>query len=388
MLNTVLYGTVTTGTDDERHYIMNNRNGVLTMISKNNKLVTDTGITKESTHLKTEQNPFETDQTVIKITHLTKEYSQWQRSGKTKDIIMNIIHPEKRVITALDDVTLNIEKGAFVAYAGANGAGKSTTLKILSGILQPTSGSVEVLGMNPAKARIALMKRVGILFGQRTELWWDHPVATSFDWKATVWDIPKEQYNSMRKLVVELLEMEDLMHTFVRELSLGQRMRADLALMLLHEPELILLDEPTLGLDVLAKRHMIDFLKRINREKKTTIIVTSHDMDDLEEMAQRIVLLSSGKVAFDGSFDTLRTITGNLRYIILTTNTEDAPGFQSAKWVSSNENVHEYAFDAAEITIPQMLEEVSTMKDVIDMETRKAPIEKVIAGLYQQWNGK
>ena len=321
----------------------------------------------------------------ISIRNVTKQYTQWQRSGKAKDLLKNLLKPEKRLITALDDITLDIAPGEFVAYAGANGAGKSTTLKILSGILQPGSGEVRVLGLDPAKSRIRLMQRIGVLFGQRTELWWDHPVAASFDWKATVWNIPKDEYARMRDMVVELLDMGDLMHTFARELSLGQRMRADLGLMLLHSPELILLDEPTLGLDVLAKRHMIDFLKRINRENGTTIVVTSHDMDDLEEMAQRIILLSEGRIAFDGSFDALRELTGSLRHIILTTEGAEAPVLQSATWLSTDENVHEYAFDATSTPVPAMLAEVSTLSGVIDMETRKAPIERVIAGLYRQW---
>lgn len=321
----------------------------------------------------------------ITMRSVTKEYVQWQRSGKAKDILKNLLHPEKKTVTALDDVSLDIRPGEFVAYAGANGAGKSTTLKILSGILQPSRGNVSVMGMDPARHRVALMRQVGVLFGQRTELWWDHPVATSFDWKATVWDIPKEEYERTREAVVALLDMGDLMHTFTRELSLGQRMRADLGLLLLHRPRLILLDEPTLGLDVLAKRHMIDFLKRINREEGTTIVVTSHDMDDLEEMAQRIILLSNGKIAFDGSFNALRDRTGSLRHMLLTTTTPEAPVLTSATWVSSEENVHEYAFDATAIPVPHMLAEVSTLPGVLDMETRKAPIERVIAGLYQQW---
>ncbi len=323
----------------------------------------------------------------IAIAGVTKQYAQWQRSGRTRDILKNLLRPEKRIITALDDVSLTIGRGEFVAYAGANGAGKSTTLKILSGILQPTSGIVRVLGLDPVRSRIPLMRRIGVLFGQRTELWWDHPVASSFDWKATVWDIAPDEYARMREMVIDLLDMRDLMHTFARELSLGQRMRADLGLMLLHSPELLLLDEPTLGLDVLAKRHMIEFLKRINKESGTTIIVTSHDMDDLEEMAQRIVLLSNGRIAFDGSFDALRALTGSLRHIVLTTDSVAAPVLHSAAWMSSDENIHEYAFDASVIPVPVMLAEVSTLAGVLDMETRKAPIEQVIAGLYRQWRG-
>lgn len=242
----------------------------------------------------------------LDIADVTKIYAQWQRSGRVRDIVQNLIHPQKREVRALDGLTLRVEEGEFLAYAGANGAGKSTTIKILSGILRPTSGSVRVLGMDPAKKRIELMQQIGVLFGQRTELWWDQPVITSFEWKKTVWDIPEDVYQENLRLVTDLLDLESLLHTFGRELSLGQRMRADLGMLLLHSPHLLFLDEPTLGLDVLAKRDMIAFLRRINAERGVTIVVTSHDMDDLEEMAQRIVLLNAGCAAFDGTFDELR----------------------------------------------------------------------------------
>ena len=240
----------------------------------------------------------------VSISNLTKTFIQWQRDNTKKGLIRNLIKPEKRKIVALDNVSFEVKKGEFVAYAGPNGAGKSTTMKLLAGMLLPNSGDISVLSLSPQKQRKLLMQRIGVLFGNRTELWWDHPVIQSFEWKKVVWGIPDEIYKRNLKDVVELLDIGDLLKTFARELSLGQRMRADLAMMLLHSPELILLDEPTLGLDVVAKRQMIDFLKRINQENGVTIIVTSHDMDDLEEMAQRILMISSGRIAFDGASTT------------------------------------------------------------------------------------
>jgi ABC-2 type transport system ATP-binding protein len=169
--------------------------------------------------------------------------------GKARDILKNLLHPQKKVVTALDNVSLDIGPGAFVAYAGAYGAGKSTTLKLLSGILQPSAGSVSVLGLDPAKHRVDLMRQLGVLFGQRTELWWDHPVATSFDWKATVWNIPKETYERTKAEVVDLLDIGGSDAHLCPGAEPGQRMRAGFGLLLLHKPRLILLDEPTLGLD-------------------------------------------------------------------------------------------------------------------------------------------
>jgi ABC-2 type transport system ATP-binding protein len=199
-----------------------------------------------------------------------------------------------------------VERGEFVAYAGPNGAGKSTTIKLLGGMLMQSAGEITALGLSPVKHRIPLMRKLGVLFGNRTELWWDHPVASSYRWKKAVWNIADKDFNEMEAMVLDLLDIKPFYHTFARELSLGQRMRADLGMTLLHRPELILLDEPTLGLDVLAKRQMIKFLKELNETEKTTVIVTSHDMDDLEEMANRIILIAEGVAAFDGGFTELR----------------------------------------------------------------------------------
>ncbi len=325
------------------------------------------------------------DTPALVIDNVTKIYSQWQRSGHAKDILKNLFHPEKRDIVALDKLSLEIKQGEFVAYAGANGAGKSTTIKILSGILQPTSGSVSVLGMNPAKQRIELMNNIGVLFGQRTELWWDHPVITSFEWKKSVWNIPKEVYEKNLKIVTELLDLGDIIKTFARELSLGQRMRADLGMLLLHGPKVIFLDEPTLGLDVLAKFQMIEFLKKLNKEEGTTIVVTSHDMDDLEAMAQRIILLSKGKIEFDGSFDQLRTIQGAASRISITTETEKPLEIAGLTYIDSEGSAHEYQFNKAEMPINQVFGLLSQYTEIVDVEIKKVPIEELISNLYMSW---
>lgn len=326
------------------------------------------------------------DTPALAIDNITKEYCQWQRSGNARDIIKNLFHPEKRVVTALDHISLQVKKGEFVAYAGANGAGKSTTIKILSGILMPTEGKVSVLGLNPAKDRIRLMSQIGVLFGQRTELWWDHPVISSFQWKKEVWNIPDPVYKKNLEMVTELLDLSDILKTFTRELSLGQRMRADIAMLLLHSPELIFLDEPTLGLDVLAKQQMIRFLKKINLESKTTVVVTSHDMDDLEEMAQRIILINKGRIAFDGDFDELRNVMGGFYRIVLTTTKEETPlSIPGMRLLKTESGVHEYEFDRNVLGIHEVMGLLSDFPQILDMEIKKAPIEDVVANLYLSW---
>jgi ABC-2 type transport system ATP-binding protein len=240
--------------------------------------------------------------TAVSFVNVSKTFIQKQPPRLMKDWFK----PRRKTVNALKNISFTVERGEFVAYAGPNGAGKSTTIKLLGGMLTQSEGEITALNLSPVKNRIPLMRKLGVLFGNRTELWWDHPVASSYRWKKAVWNIPDSDFNEMESMVLDLLDIRPFYHTFARELSLGQRMRADLGMTLLHRPELILLDEPTLGLDVLAKRQMIKFLKELNEREHTTIVVTSHDMDDLEEMANRIILIAEGEAAFDGDFTELR----------------------------------------------------------------------------------
>jgi len=305
----------------------------------------------------------------IFINNVTKVFTQWQRENAGKGIIKNLLKPEKRIITALDDVSFKINRGEFVAYAGPNGAGKSTTMKLLSGMLQPTTGSISVLNMSPDKDRIKIMRKLGVLFGNRTELWWDHPISQSFEWKKVVWSIPDDIYKRNYDMVIDLLDIGDLLKTFARELSLGQRMRADLALMLLHSPELILLDEPTLGLDVEAKRQMIKFLKQLNEQDGTTIVVTSHDMDDLEELARRILLISKGKIVFDGGFAELRDELECTKRAIV-------------KFDDGTQQVLDYN------NTNKLLGKLSKMDGIVDVVFTQTSLEEGLANLFAKWKGQ
>lgn len=322
------------------------------------------------------------EQTAVIVDSVSKIFTQWRK----KEGVRSIFRQQKKTVAALESVSFQIGKGEFVAYAGPNGAGKSTTMKLLSGMLQPTAGKIAVLGMSPEKDRIALMKKLGVLFGNRTELWWDHPVIQSFEWKKVVWDIPDQIYRRNLDRMTELLDLGGILNTFARELSLGQRMRADLAMMLLHSPELVLLDEPTLGLDVVAKRQMIEFLKKINREEGVTILVTSHDMDDLEEMARRIIMISGGKLAYDGDFDGLRALTGNMTVFRVTTDGVQ-PKLQGCRLLHGEQGVYEFEADLSRTPVRQLLEMLSRTDGIRDVEIRRAPIEQVIAQIYQSWRG-
>ena len=323
---------------------------------------------------------------VVDLSGVCKTFHQKQRSERIRDIFSNLVRPQVRQVDALKDVTLQIHRGEVVAYAGPNGAGKSTTIKILSSLLTPDSGTVRVLGMDPKRERIRYVNRIGVVFGQRTELWWDQPVAATFEWKRVVWNIPRDRFEKSLEFVKEVLGLHDYFNSLARELSLGQRMRADMGLALLHEPEILFLDEPTIGVDVLAKRNMLDFVKELNRTRGVTIVLTSHDMSELEQLAGRMIMVDRGSIAFDGDFATLRRQFTDRRHLYLETDASTAPVLSSAELVRSDGNRHEFTFDAGVIGISEILEQVSAQTQVIDVETHRVSIDDVIADLYKQWN--
>lgn len=323
--------------------------------------------------------------TIVDLREVWKIYRQRQRSHQLREALRNLIHAPIRTVEALRGVSLRVARGEIVAYAGPNGAGKSTTVKLLSGLLAPDRGRVRVLGLDPVRDRTRYVNHIGVVFGQRTELWWDHPIAASYEWKRVVWDIPHERYERMVGLVRELLGLDEFFHSAARELSLGQRMRADLGMALLHEPDILFLDEPTLGLDVLAKRDMLRFVTELNRERRVTVMVTSHDMSDLEQLAGRVVMIHRGAIAFDGDFERLRREYADQRRLLLETASGPAPALASAELVASDGTRHEYRFDATRTRIAALLEQAASQTQVVDVETHRAPIDDVIADIYERW---
>jgi ABC-2 type transport system ATP-binding protein len=323
--------------------------------------------------------------TVVSLRGVWKTYRQRQRSAQLRDLLKNLLHPSVVRVDALKGVDLDVARGEIVAYAGPNGAGKSTTIKLLASLLAPDAGQVRVLGMDPVRERVRYVGRIGVVFGQRTELWWDHPLSASFDWKRVVWEIPRERYERMLGLVRELLGLDEIMHTLARELSLGQRMRADLAMALLHEPEVLFLDEPTLGLDVLARRRILGFVREINRERRVTVVVTSHDMDELEQLAARIVLLHRGEIAFDGDFAALRRASSDRRVLLLETPPDARPELRGAERTGGEGGRHEYVYDASSVRLTDLLEQAAAQAPILDVETHRAPLDDLVADLYERW---
>jgi ABC-2 type transport system ATP-binding protein len=320
---------------------------------------------------------------VVSLRGVSKVYRQRQRSARIGDVFRNLLQPKIVAIEALRGIDLTVARGEIVAYAGPNGAGKSTTIKLLASLLAPDAGTVRVLGMDPVRDRVRYVGRIGVVFGQRTELWWDHPVAASFDWKRVVWNIPRERYERMLGLVRELLGLDEFMNTLARELSLGQRMRA--TWYAAHEPEVLFLDEPTLGLDVLARRNILRFVRDVNRERQLTVVVTSHDMDELEQLAGRIVMLHRGSIAFDGDFARLRRQASDRRVLLLETPAGAQPLLEGAERVGGENGRHEYVYDASRVSLSNLLEQAAAQTQILDVETHRAPIDALVADLYERW---
>jgi ABC-2 type transport system ATP-binding protein len=243
---------------------------------------------------------------IVEVENLTKEFRSFRRREGVWGAMQNLFVREHITIRAVDGVSLSIQPGEMIGYIGANGAGKSTTIKILTGILVPTSGRVVASGFVPYRDRRHYTRHIGVVFGQRTQLWWDIAVIESFKLLKEIYEIPEADYRRRLGVFSEILGLKDYLHTPVRKLSLGERMRCDLAASLLHNPPLLFLDEPTIGLDVVAKDHIREFLKEVNRTERTTVMLTTHDLSDIEELCRRILIIDKGKILFDGDLQQMK----------------------------------------------------------------------------------
>lgn len=247
---------------------------------------------------------------MIVVQNITKTYRVARRKAGLMEACRAFVRRDYERIHALDDVSFTIGDGEMVGYMGPNGAGKSSTIKILSGILTPDSGTCVIDGRIPWKDRIEHVRHIGVVFGQRSQLWWDIPVIDSYELLRDIYSIPREMYRRNLEELTELLQLSELMRTPTRQLSLGQRMRCEIAASLLHAPRLLFLDEPTIGLDAVSKLAVREFVKRLNREHGTTVILTTHDMQDLSALANRVILIGRGRIVLDGTLEDIRTAGG------------------------------------------------------------------------------
>ena len=321
----------------------------------------------------------------IEVKQISKTFRVAKKKSGLKASLISFFKRDYKDVKAVDEISFSIEKGEIVGYIGPNGAGKSTTIKILSGILVPDKGECRVQGMIPWKNRREYVKNIGVVFGQRSQLWWDIPAEDTFDLLRDIYDIPEEEFQATKEDLIKRLNLSDIINIPVRQLSLGQRMRCEIAASLLHNPEILFLDEPTIGLDAVSKQVVRDFIKKLNKEKNTTIILTSHDMSDIKALAKRIVLIGKGKVLYDGSLKRLQNQYETQEYVSI--KTKDNLNIRNKGIIKKNKNKEGYdlVIDTRILSISQLLNLISKKITIEDIEIDHEELDNIIVKLYQDY---
>jgi len=328
---------------------------------------------------------------LIRVRGLTKDYDLVDKREGVVGGLVDLVRPRKRKLRAVEDVSFDIPAGEIVGYIGANGAGKSTTIKMLTGILTPTAGECTVGGLIPWKHRLQYTRHIGAVFGQRTQLWWDLAVVESFRLLKKIYEVDDATYGSQMTLFDDLLGIESFLHQPVRKLSLGQRMRCDLAAALLHRPRVLFLDEPTIGLDVLAKENVRVFLREICRREGVTVILTTHDLGDIEQLCHRVIIIDRGKVHFDGELEDLRRRVGRRvrMRVELPESTSDrdlaaiTAGLPVA-WEPGEGRRHHAEFNREEIPAAEVIKRLVTRCQLQDFHLAEPAIEEVVREIYRR----
>ena len=308
---------------------------------------------------------------LIEVKDLVKTYKTIKKEDGLLGYFKNLVRPIYKEFTAVKSVNFNIEEGELVGYIGENGAGKSTTIKMLTGLLTPTSGRILVNGIVPNEKRIENNKNIGAVFGQKTQLWWDLPVIESFRLIKKMYKIPENEYRKNLKKFTEILDLEDLLDKQVKNLSLGQKMRCEIAATFLHNPKIVYLDEPTIGLDVFVKENIRKFIKDINKEKKTTVILTTHDLKDIEDVCDRIILLDKGQIIYDGEKQKFKDTYG--KYVISELIVKDKKEnivLNNVEILEQTENKLRIKFSHDETTIVKIMDEISRFCTIEDIHMK------------------
>jgi ABC-2 type transport system ATP-binding protein len=313
---------------------------------------------------------------VIEVEDVSKTFTvRRRRPGR--------IRRERTAVRAVHEASFAVRRGEFVGYLGPNGAGKSTTIKMLTGILTPSSGRVRVCGLDPSRQRTALARRIGVVFGQRTTLWWDLPPRDSLTLIRHLYRVERDAHRVRLAELTELLELEPFLGTPVRQLSLGQRMRGDLAAALLHDPELLVLDEPTIGLDVVSKATVREFLARINAERGTTILLTTHDLGDIERLCRRVLIIDRGRLAYDGGLERLRATVGADRLLAVVFDRPLPPVALPGTEVVRVEGPRQWLRLPRDANAAALVADLARRYEVRDIDLRETDIEDVLARLYR-----
>jgi ABC-2 type transport system ATP-binding protein len=325
---------------------------------------------------------------IIEVHDLTKQFRTFRRREGVLGALQNLFVREYVTVRAVDHVSFSIAPGEMVGYIGANGAGKSTTIKILTGILVPSSGRVVANGHVPYRDRRRYTKHIGVVFGQRTQLWWDIAVIESFKLLKELYQVPEQDYRRRLDLFSDILNLKDYLHTPVRKLSLGERMRCDLAASLLHNPPLLFLDEPTIGLDVVAKDRIREFLKEVNRTQGTTVLLTTHDLSDIEELSRRILIIDKGHILFDGDLQKMKKRLAKYNQVkFFLKDRSQVPRLAS---IQTNglacERVDELTylmrFDREQHSSAEAIRQIVNTLEVRDIFIEEEPIEEIVKRIY------
>ncbi|MYE90882.1 ATP-binding cassette domain-containing protein [Candidatus Poribacteria bacterium] len=321
---------------------------------------------------------------IITVEHLSKHFKVYKRRTGFWGNLSSTISRQHDIIKAVDDVNFSLERGELVGYIGANGAGKSTTIKMLTGILVPTSGHIDVMGLTPYRSRRENTRRIGVVFGQRTQLWWDLPVIDSFELLKHIYEIPQNLYKQNLEFFSELLQLQPFLSTPVRRLSLGQRMRCDLTAALLHNPEILYLDEPTIGLDVVAKQQVRQFLREVNAERQVTVILTTHDLNDVEKVCQRLIIIDSGKIIYDGGIDALKERYGKTRILIVDlAQAYSDIQLEGVDLTRRDGNRIWLAFDRDTISASEVIAQLTARYEIQDLTISEPEIEEIVRRIYE-----
>ena len=305
---------------------------------------------------------------IITVQDVKKYYRVVKRDKGLSAMLRYLFNRKYEIKRAVDDVSFSIKRGEIVGFIGPNGAGKSTTIKILSGILYPDAGDVRIKGYVPYKQRKQYVKNIGVVFGQKSQLNWDLPLIESFELMKFIYRIPQEKYEKNLELFTKLLEMKDFINQPVRQLSLGQRMRGDIVAALLHSPEILFLDEPTIGLDVVAKEKIREFIKYINEKEQTTIIFTTHDMQDIEKVCERLIIIDKGKKIYDGSIEQIKNKYANSKTIEI---------------LLENDEKEIQTFDISVIPMNTVMEKLFAQKRIKDISICEPEIDGIIRDIYE-----
>ncbi|GAC1394066.1 MAG: ATP-binding cassette domain-containing protein [Vulcanimicrobiaceae bacterium] len=320
---------------------------------------------------------------IIRTAELCKTFRSVKREPGPGGAVRTLFSRTYVDKVAVSNVSMSLEAGELVGYIGPNGAGKSTTIKMLTGILVPSSGTIEVAGMVPYQKRKENAKNIGVVFGQRSQLYWDLPLIESFELLRAIYAVPRDRYLANLKHFRAMLEMDEFMHTPVRQLSLGQRMRGDFAAAMLHDPKIVYLDEPTIGLDVVAKEAIRGFIKAVNQERGTTIILTTHDLADVERLCRRIVLIDTGTIIYDGPIEAIKEQYGTHRTLSITLIEPQTPVELPGTELISNEGViARFRFDRNQVRADELIRMAMERYAITDVSIEEPELESIIRRIY------